>query len=106
MMLAVMIFPSEHSLNVPTNIPIHIFDLTRQMAWSTYAESILESLQNFPRTSDLAEQYDIFVDIIRESAMVAQTRSPQRCLSSSAINAVLWGSECDRMALLIPMKIT
>jgi hypothetical protein len=86
MLVVVTIFPSLQYFNVPTNIPIP--DLTRHMAWSTYAESVLESLKNFPRTSDLAERYDIFVDIIRESAMTAQTRSSQRCLSFSAINAV------------------
>jgi hypothetical protein len=82
------ILTSLQSFNVPTNIPFSIFDLTMYMAWSTYAESVLESVQNFPRTSDPTERYDIFVDIIRESAMVVQTRSLQRWLSSSAINAV------------------
>jgi hypothetical protein len=41
--------------------------------------------------------YASFVDIFRESAMAAQARSPQRCLSSSAINAVWWNGECDRL---------
>jgi hypothetical protein len=91
------ILTSFQSINVPTNIPVHIFDLTRHTAWSNYSESVLESLQNFPRTSDLAKRYDIFVDIIRESAMGAQTRSPQRCLFSSAINVVWWDGECDRL---------
>jgi hypothetical protein len=37
-----LILTSLQSFNVPTNIPVPIFDLTRHMAWSTYAKSILE----------------------------------------------------------------
>jgi hypothetical protein len=69
------ILTSLQSFHVPTNIPVPIFNLTRHRAWSTYAKSVLE-------------RYDIYVNIILESTMAAQTGYLQRYLSSCAINVV------------------
>jgi hypothetical protein len=91
------ILSTLQSFNVPSNIPTPIFDLTRHIAWSTYTESVLESLKESRPMVGLAERYDLFVDIIRRSAIAAQTRSPRRILTSSTINAMWWDGECDRL---------
>jgi hypothetical protein len=36
-------------LNVPTNLPIPIFDLSRHISWSVYADAMLDSLDTAAR---------------------------------------------------------
>jgi hypothetical protein len=38
-----------------------------------------------------------YQNFVRESAIAAQTKSPQTCLSSSAINSVWWDGDCNRL---------
>jgi hypothetical protein len=91
------ILTSLQSFNVPSNILTPIFDLTRHIAWSTYTESVLESLEDSRTMVGSAGRYNLFVDIIRGSAIAATTRSPRRILTSSTINTVWWDGECDRL---------
>jgi hypothetical protein len=49
MLAVVTIFLSLQSLNVPTNLPIPIFDLSRHISWSMNADAMLDSLTTVAR---------------------------------------------------------
>jgi hypothetical protein len=58
------------------------------MTLSSYAESVLELLQNPPVTSDPAERYDIFVDIVWESAKADVSPLLPLMVNGRMVNAI------------------
>jgi hypothetical protein len=93
------ILTSFQSLNVPTNIPIPIFDLTRHISWSMYADAMLDSLATAARQeADVEERYETFIEMIRSSAEAAQTRTQGRHRTVPLLRAVWWDAECDRLS--------
>jgi hypothetical protein len=49
------------SLNVPTNLPILIFDLSRHISWSVYVDTMLDSLDIAAREdTDVEKRYETF----------------------------------------------
>jgi hypothetical protein len=49
----------------PTDLPIPIFDLSRHISWSVYADAILDSLATVVWEVDVGTRHDIFVDTVR-----------------------------------------
>jgi hypothetical protein len=64
---------SFQSLNVPTNLPIPILDLSRHISWSVYADAMLASLATAAR-KEADVRYETFIRMICSLAEAAQTR--------------------------------
>jgi ABC-type transport system substrate-binding protein len=74
-----LILTSFQSLNVPTNLFIPIFDLSRHISWSMYVDAMLDSLATAAREeADVEKRYENFIGMIRSSAEFAQTRTQRR----------------------------
>jgi hypothetical protein len=85
------------SKEFPTETPLSIFDLTRHISWSTFAESVLNSLPEITDNMTLHDGYALYMEIISNSAVVAQTRSPLVYRTLSVPKAVWWDAKCDEI---------
>jgi exonuclease III len=85
------------SKEISSETPLPIFDLTRHISWSTFAESVLNSLPEITDNMTLHEGYGIFMEIISQSAVVAQTRSPSAYRTFTVPKAVWWDTEYDSL---------
>jgi Endonuclease-reverse transcriptase len=98
------ILTSFTSLHVPKTHPIPIFDLTRHISWSLYSTAILESINVMPEKNDLERKYNLFLKLIRDSAMASPTRpSYINNRMTTKLRAVWWDTECD---FLLDAKLT
>jgi hypothetical protein len=91
------ILTSFQSFQIPTDLPIPIFDLSRHISWSVYADAILDSLATAVRGMDVGIRYDNFVETIRSSALAAQTRPLVGRRTPPSLRSLWWDAECDRL---------
>jgi hypothetical protein len=90
------ILSSLQTLEIPTKFFLPIFDLTRHISWSAFADTVLESLPRITDEMSLCGAYAISMEIVSDADISAQTRTPRGYRGPGVQKAVWWDTECDR----------
>jgi hypothetical protein len=90
------ILTSLQTLEIPTKFFLPVFDVTRHISWSAFADTVFESLPRITDEMSLCGAYAIFMEIFSGTAISAQTRTPGGYRGRSVQKAMWWDNECNR----------